>query len=192
MTLHMNQALRRFIIPAMAAALLTFALLLAFAPPTEASYNGCRYDPDSISPIDYKFYGVTSDIKTVFRDAEATWDSTSAPGYFSHNGSASDPNIDVHDAYYADVEWAGLMSGSCPNDTGLWNSDEVTIEFNLNKMDDHTAKERNIIAMHEIGHAYGLSHVSTYCRLMKQGAEKFTCAPMPRPADVELVEHLYP
>ena len=87
---------------------LIISVLLAFAPSAEASYNGCRFDPDIIDPIDYRFQGVTSDIQTAFRDGEAVWDSTSAPGYFSHDGSASDPNIDVHDAYYADVEWAGL------------------------------------------------------------------------------------
>ena len=84
------------------------------------------------------------------------------------------------------------MTGSCPSSTGLWRGNEVRIDFNLVFMDDLTAHEKKIVAMHEIGHAYGLSDVTASCRLMKQGDEKFTCAPMPRPADVELVEHLYP
>ena len=93
MTLHMNQALRRFIIPAMAAALLTFALLLAFAPPTEASYNGCRYDPDSIDPIAYDYFSVEHAMRKAFGDGEETWDATSAPGYFRHERYNLDPEI---------------------------------------------------------------------------------------------------
>ena len=75
---------------------------------------------------------------------------------------------------------------------GLWKSNEVKIDFNTTKMNTRSLNQRKTIAMHEIGHAYGLSHVNTYCRLMKQGAEKFTCASMPRPADVDLVVQLYP
>ena len=82
------------------------------------------------------------------------------------------------------------MTGICVG--GLWKSNEVKIDFNTKKMDTRTTYQRKIIAMHEIGHAYGLSDVDTSCRLMKQGDEKFTCASMPRPAEVELVEHLYP
>ena len=190
MTLHMNHALRRFIIPALAAALLTFALLLAFAPPAEASYNGCRYDPDTISPITYDFYSVTSNIKTAVRTGEAVWDQTSAPGYFNEDSDGRDPEINVYDARYSNVDWDGRMTGICVG--GLWKSNEVKIDFNTKKMDTRTTYQRKIIAMYELGHAYGLSDVTTSCRLMKQGDEKFTCAPMPRPAEVELVENLYP
>ena len=123
---------------------------------------------------------------------EAVWDRTSAPGYFSEDSSSDDPEINVYDAPYADTEWDGRMTGICVDDTGQWKSNEVKIDFNITLMETRTAKQRKIIAMHEIGHAYGLSDVTTTCRLMKQGAEKFTCASMPRPSEVELVEYLYP
>ena len=84
------------------------------------------------------------------------------------------------------------MSGSCPNDTGLWNGNEVKIDFNNTQMERFNDYQRKVIAMHEMGHAYGLSHVNVYCRLMKQGDEKFTCGTMPDSTAVTLVENLYP
>ena len=171
----------------------TFALLPAFAPTAEASYNGCRYDPDTIDPITYDFYSVELSIKTAVRTGEAVWDKTSAPGYFKEDTYASDPEINIYDAPRSSAtKWDGRMTGICVDDTGQWKSNEVKIDFNLTKMDTHTTHQRKIIAMHEIGHAYGLSDVTTACRLMKQGDEKFTCASMPRPSEVTLIENLYP
>ena len=190
-TQRLESALWRFIIPATAASLLTFALLLAFAPPAEASYNGCRYDPDTIDPISYQFFEIQGQVKTAFRNGEAVWDSTSAPGYFYEDRYSTDPEITVKD-YFSMASWAGDKTGTCIDATGLWKNNEVVITFNNTQMQLFNDYQRKIIAMHELGHAYGLSDVTTTCRLMKQGDEKFTCASMPRPAEVELVEYLYP
>ena len=78
---------------------MTVALLAVLASSAEANYNGCRYDPDTIDPITYDFYSVELQINTSVRTGEAVWDSTSAPGYFSEDNYASDPEINIYDAY---------------------------------------------------------------------------------------------
>ena len=189
-TQRMEYALWRFIIPAMAAALLTFVLLLAFAPPAEANYNGCRYDPDSIDPISYDFFGVETQVRRAVNQGDDGWDGTTAPGYFKHDRYDLDPEIEVKD-YASMATWAGEMRGTCLS-SGLWKGNEVKITFNNTQMRRFNDYQRKVIAMHELGHAYGLSHVTTYCRLMKQGAEKFTCGTMPDSSAVSLVTALYP
>ena len=96
---RLEQVLWGFILPAITAALMTVALLAVLASSAEANYNGCRYDPDTIDPITYDFYSVELQINTSVRTGEAVWDSTSAPGYFSEDNYASDPEINIYDAY---------------------------------------------------------------------------------------------
>ena len=144
--------------------------------------------PDSIDPITYKFYSVQSDVKTAFRTGEQVWDGTSAPGYFSEGGGL-DPEINVIDRYRV-VEWAGETRGQCGS-SGIWDGNEVEIEFNNVEFARFTTYQKKIIAMHEIGHAYGLYHVYSGCHLMKQGADKFTCGTMPSTDDVNGVTAIY-
>lgn len=59
-------------------------------------------------------------------------------------------------------------------------------------MGDLTATERSIVARHEIGHAYGLAHITTTCHVMRQGEDKFTCGTMPTTHDADGVRALYP
>ncbi len=162
----------RVAVPAVLAAALTLAMLITFASPAEAAdpyyvLGPCRYDPDLIAPITYRFYGVEDRYETAFKDGEAKWDSTSAPGYFVET-SGSSPEIRVYDRFVDMVDWNAMMMGSCPSNTGLWNGNAVSITFNRQKMDGHGSVSKKNTAMHEIGHAYGLSHVSAGCRLMRR------------------------
>ena len=63
------------------------------------TFIGCRYDPDSIDPISYRFLSVGSDYETAFTDIEEGWDDTSAPGYFEEYSTSFDPEINVADDY---------------------------------------------------------------------------------------------
>ena len=188
----------RVAVPAVLAAALTLAVLATFANTAKAAdpqwtHHGCRYDPDSISPISYRFYAVDDRYETAFKAAEAKWDTTAAPGHFQEQDWTDDPEIDVLDGFYAG-SWNGIMRGSCPSNTGLWTRDEVEIEFNRRLMDNHGSVSKKNTAMHEIGHAYGLSHVSAGCRLMREDRITInTCGlPMPTSDDVDGVTARYP
>ena len=61
-------------------------------------------------------------------------------------------------------------------------------------MDGHGSVSKKNTAMHEIGHAYGLSHVSAGCRLMREDRITVnTCGlPLPTSDDVDGVIARYP
>ena len=61
-----------------AAAVLTLVVLAIFALPSSADdsswiYDNCRYDPDSIAPIQWKFHAVESYNETAFRSGQTSW-----------------------------------------------------------------------------------------------------------------------
>ena len=101
------------VVPGISSALLTFAFLTLIVRPVEIrgadpyyTLAGCRYDPDSIEPISYRFFSVGSDYETAFKEAEEEWDDTTAPGYFQEQSASFDPEINVTDDYVAE-NWGG-------------------------------------------------------------------------------------
>jgi hypothetical protein len=125
--------------------------------------------------------------ETAFAHAQSAWEATSAPGYFSLT-SSSDPEINVKDTVYQEGSWA-KTTWSCSG--GLYFYSEVTIEFDTVDMVQLSAYERKIVAEHELGHAYGLWHMSAGCHVMRQGSHKFTCGSMPSSNDVDGVRARY-
>ena len=186
-----STVLYRVVLPGLLAAFLTMGLMVSLPYEVEAyAHLPCRYDPDSIDPITYKFFSVESNVKAAVRSADDEWDDTDAPGYFRRTNSL-DPEIEITD-YHSSGNWDGRMIGNCPQGGGEWDGNEVDIEFNNRKMDTRTDKQRMLIAEHELGHAYGLDHVWGGCHVMRQGSYKFTCSgPLPSSDDVLGVEARY-
>lgn len=44
--------------------------------------NDCHYQPDSISPITFRYFGVRSFNVMAFNYGKNLWNATAAPGYF--------------------------------------------------------------------------------------------------------------
>lgn len=97
---------------------------------------------------------------------------------------SSDPEITVSSGSFASEDWWGLTSASACGDP-VWPGNEVTIKFNYTTVaaDGLTAGNIRRVAVHEIGHAYGLWHDSMTCtgdkKVMEQGFEKFGCSGTP-------------
>ena len=97
------------------------------------------------------------------------------------------------DGFYMSMSWSALTTGGCDVPPGLYYGNEVTIDFNRSNMDSNSAFEKKIAAMHELGHAYGLDHVSDGCRLMRDDLNVITtCGTMPTSDDEDGVDARYP
>lgn len=175
----------------LSSAVITLFLVGPLAGPAEAyALKGCKYDADSISPIEYRFHSVNSAYETAFKNAESAWDSTSSPGHFSEDSVSLDPEIDVYDGVYAGTWWA-QTDYSCDSD-GTYSGNENTVFFDTGGMGGLTAYEKKLVAEHELGHTYGLDEApNNGCRVMRQGSNKFTCGTMPAADDIAGVNALY-
>ncbi len=94
--------------------------------------------------------------------------------------------------------WAGKVTGHCNiyagSSFGNYTGNEVEYQFNTRVMDSYTSQNKKLVAIHGIGHAYGLDHVSSGCRLMRRKLERFnSCGvAMPSADDVAGVNAIYP
>ena len=66
--MNRTTAIWRVAAPATLSALLTLTILAVFASSVEAAdpyytFNGCRYDPDTMTPITYRFYAMGDKIR---------------------------------------------------------------------------------------------------------------------------------
>lgn len=203
--------LRQVIMPAVGSTLLTLGLLMVLSPQASASddfdpqedppytFRGCKYDADSIDPIQYRFFSVGSAYETAFKEAENAWDGTLSPGYFDEHSMSLDPEINVLDEDRIEEDtfaWAFTTGdpddGPHCADDGTHKGNEVSITFNTTIMDSVSAHKKKMVAIHELGHAYGLGHVITECRVMRSSEEIFTCGTLPSDDDVDGVIALYP
>lgn len=177
---RVSSTTRSWILNALATLTLLAATGLATASPAQAyshlcgKFWGVSWDPS----ISYRYYSITSKYYKAFNHAQGRWDSSRAPGYFRHEKRNSDPSIEVRDGSYSWGAWARTSWSGCT--AGYWSYDEVKIKFNSRTMKNLSAREKGIVAEHEVGHAYGLNHEYLTCRnpgpaAMKQGRVKFGC-----------------
>ncbi len=174
------------------AALFAALALMVVLPKAAAAYelHGCKYDPDSISPISYRFFSVSDDHEDAFGDGQADWDSAyDVPGHFSERSASPDPEINVIDGSYSSDNYA-LASWACSS--GEYSGNEVTIDFDASNTGSLTDAQRVVIAVHELGHAYGLDERSWACRVMNVPEALNACTSFPAADDRAGVRDVYP
>lgn len=129
--------------------------------------------------IRYKFTQVAGWGHTAVNGAAAAWNGKSVPGTFGE--TTGTPEIDIYDNAYG-TQWWAVTEGSCSG--GQWGGNHAAISINTQMMDSMTAYQQKLVMEHELGHAYGLDHVSMTCAdddalpkaVMEQGSGKFSCS----------------
>ncbi len=180
--------MRDTVLRSMFLATLGALVLLGLVPGISAAIPlGCRFDTGSINPVSYSFFSVGSDYQTAFNGAANVWNNASVDPELEFQGSNMDPEVDVRDGWYFGNQWA-LAHTQCSSD-GTFTGNDVKIEFNTKTMDSLSAAQKKLVAMHEIGHAYGLHEDNNNgnCRVMRQGTGKFSCTSS-LPHSVEIAE----
>lgn len=127
---------------------------------------GCTYASGTINPITFRFYSVgDSTLVTATKAGVVAWNDTTTPGYFEETTVSLDPEVNVTDGSFPTDNFYAKISYSCIN--GHFSGNEVNFIWNNARLTTRTSAQKSRIAVHELGHSYGLDHVITGCHIMR-------------------------
>ncbi len=126
---------------------------------------GCRYKTDSINPISYRFFSVSKTNESSTKYGATAWNDTSAPGYFKEQSNSLDPEVNITDDPFPKENAYAWVASSC--NKGFYRGNEVNLVWNTSLISTRTKTQKKRIATHELGHAYGLGHVTKGCHIMR-------------------------
>jgi hypothetical protein len=151
--------------------------------------HGCKYDPASIDPISFRFFSVGSLYVTATKSGVSRWNAAAVPGYFQEQSLSPDPEVNVTDGPYGG-EWYALTWWGCTS--GLYSGNEVNLDWDTVNSAGLTTTQKRDIAIHELGHAYGLADVSgSLCRVMDAAKAVAQCGYFPASDDINGVNYIY-
>ena len=150
---------RRAVLAAITALAAVTAMLVSAEPSSAYTFIGCKWGGSfgASSSITYHFSSLSSTWVTAFNQGQYAWDTKPVPGTFVPTSSTTTMNLLVRD-YSMDLDAYGTTFYSCSGGTF---SNNQTMDFNSTAQ--LTGLSMSLVAMHELGHSYGLGHALNGC-----------------------------
>lgn len=153
---------RRRIVAGLVAASACLGVVGLASPAQAYTKTGCKWSTGTLN-IDYRL--VNGNFRTALNQATNGYNAYTDVNLTTVDSSG--PSFTAQNTNYGATGWEGQASWSCP--FGPTNNAQIRVnQYYLSGLEPVTRLK--VVWMHEVGHALGLSHVSTVARVMYTSA----------------------